>query len=333
MSQVSMSNELFRSTADTHSSQHVLTNYLSKNPLNIQFKCFRSLHTIAPAVNQVYWATQNNSLHHLMVANPGRCHNNKMGYCGNVRGNLAECGCEPLDRKKDPYIRRNYENDVIARALSIIKEQKRGSNQPFDLRIAFFSSGLLAGEQSLLFRLLEKLKNEGYKGKITVFFIDSDYASAIAKSSSIHPLLGSDFGICYEGDRNQSLEALGGRQDFQQFIDEVSGALPSTITLEGYIFGDAQDYAAAWERDPASYANDIVTGADIAPRQEELNKLYSILTGLRRQSRRVNENSITLLKVASSNNGMVVPQICKTNNVETKCNQIAQQSLFEWLFS
>lgn len=161
----------------------------------------------------------------------------------NQRGNLYECGCTTLNRLTDEGrdARLKFENQVIAQALSLVNQSR---SIPFHLRLGFFCSGGLFGEQVLLFRLANELKKRGFRGNIELFLIDKCYDRLLDSSVAITP------------NNKHSGPAV------KQFLNELNGGLPKQITVSGVFFKDSNDYIRLAERDDR-YKHDLFVGADI----------------------------------------------------------------------
>lgn len=159
---------------------------------------------------------------------------------GNRRGALAECRCETLNRLTHPARRTAYEDRVIAKVL----EMGGDTTAPFHFKLAIFASGGLLGEQILLFRLLDKVKDRS--GTLEVFFIDQCYEPMIRDATH----------------RATFEEALGREESVQQFLREFCHCLPSTLTLRGTFFASARSYLQM-ARMNLLFKHHLLIGADI----------------------------------------------------------------------
>lgn len=98
-----------------------------------------------------------------------------LGPGANRFSHMAECSCPALSRTLHPNIRKQYEDEVISRALKAISAQ----SQPFCFNLAIFAAGMLFGEYSLLIRFLNELHRRGLKGKLHLAIIDGTYRQSI----------------------------------------------------------------------------------------------------------------------------------------------------------
>ncbi|KAF3363392.1 Uncharacterized protein PHSC3_000001 [Chlamydiales bacterium STE3] len=219
-------------------------------PINISFLCIRNASKIDSSVKKIYQAIVKGQAARLLAANPHGCAaGQNIGHCGNVRGSLAECKCYILDRKRDPRLRHVYENSVIQQVLGLIGDNKHN----FEVRIAMFATGQLHGEQCLLIRLIDFLKNNDYRGAIHISLIDTDYKGSIAVSySATQTPAGQTF---------PWTQLLGHRKDLEQFVVELSLCLPPSITLSGAVFESAKDYM--FKAQQFGYKHDLMIGADL----------------------------------------------------------------------
>ncbi|MGR3952528.1 MAG: hypothetical protein QRY74_06545 [Chlamydia sp.] len=248
---------------------------------NIIFNCFREIDTIDERIASVYQNIINCNAHRDIAPNNGGCaHGAVTGPCGNMRKKLSECRCEALNRKTHPDIRREYENCVIA----VVMKSVRKTSGKFHFKLAVFASGHLLGEQILLFRLLDQLKKEKKSGVIDLFFIDHCYRPAISKS-----------------DKN----ILGREGSIEQFLVEITQALPKNIAVSGGFFDDAQKYIAL-ARKNKNFQHNLLIGADI----EGLNKIMGdIGTGAGTGE----HEPITLIKRDLGANS-TRPEVCKLDS-------------------
>jgi hypothetical protein len=176
-----------------------------------------------------------------MVSNPEGCGPKEVaGHCGHKRGLLAECRCTALDRIDNPGLRYEFENRVINKILSHPKIQAslRPGGVPFKFNLAIFCSGMLLGEQILLFRLLDSLNQTNAAGTINLFLIDRIYKYPM-KTGNV--------------DKAPYLK---------QFLEEICSCLPPSLEIKGTIYGEADDYINQAQRD-ATFKHDLVIGSDI----------------------------------------------------------------------
>lgn len=270
-------------------------------PLNISFRCSRSTSTVDASIRNIYNTIVQGNVHTLLTVNPWQCAvNNNTGHCGNVRGALAECKCWVLNRKDKPGIRKDYEDSVISKVLSITGQ----NNKQFNVRLAMMATGNLLGEQCLLIRLVEALKKANCGGTIHVSLIDLDYKASINTSHAVaHLPLEHPF---------QWTQLLGHRKDFEQFVIEMSLCLPPTIVLMGEIFGSSEDYVLKAQKIPG-YTHDLMIGADIEELSELMDEVNQIAT-------RTHFPAIALVK--RSENNKPVPKLCQIKDGREVCKNL-----------
>jgi hypothetical protein len=221
-------------------------------PLNLYFKCQRTAkdNEVDTSVAHLYKTVVAGKAETLMKANPNGCaHNIVTGFCGNMRGDLSECRCDALDRMKHSIRRTKFEDEVIKEILDILKPNKEN----FHFNLALFATGGLHGEQVLLLRLIDALKSDGYKGNIHISLIDTVYKPNIEAGYQV---------FCQKMQKFQWDKLIGDRKDLKQFLAEISLCLPSTLSLEGRVYGSSDDYVLR-----ASHCmhnrHDLIIGADI----------------------------------------------------------------------
>jgi hypothetical protein len=274
------------------------------SPFSISFQGSRNYPIPHPKITETYNKIIRGQAGELLVSNPNRClPNHVSGNCGDYRDNLTECRCEALNRKKFPIRREVFENEVIRKALTIIAND--GSN--FYFHLALFACGGLHGEEVLLFRLINELKNSGYQGTIRISLIDTTYKTAIEESAKTRKL-GSQF--------NWDL-LIGNRKDLKQFLQELTLILPPGIILEGSCFGSSEDYIQH-SKFSSRYLHHLLAGADIE------NTVEHIVV-INKQACITREPPIVLLKKAVLTNGIPQerPEICFLFQYEQpKCYQL-----------
>lgn len=240
---------------DVHSSVMVGSTFVDKKrekPINILFKCVRQHPLMNCKVADVYCAAVHGNAHLLLTQNPNSCGEGDVAkHCGHYRGKLTECRCDTLDRIQHPMRRLQFENKVIQAALAIIAQQK----ESFVINIAIFASGGLHGEEILLFRLFHELRKKQLKGKITLFFIDTDYKKNIEATKQVYHLSKRVSSFSW-------MMNVGCREDLAQFLHEVSLCLPPEVVVEGAVFGDSDNYIMSAQKNDA-YKHHLLIGADI----------------------------------------------------------------------
>ncbi|HEY5259192.1 MAG TPA: hypothetical protein VIJ46_00980, partial [Rhabdochlamydiaceae bacterium] len=253
--------QLFQNN-DIHSTL-VTTDFSRQKPYGISFQCSRiqppgrdpNMIYIHPDIFGVFLrAVQGKAHEDMQPNNTGTCSGADMRHCGNRRGDLAECRCEDLNRKTKPYIRHQFENDVIGRVLTHRKiEQSLSSKTPFQFNITIFCSGRLLGEEILLFRLFHALHNKGVSGTINLRLIDRlEYAPAIEL-----------------GDPEKALNQHG---YLRQFLTEICESLPPSIKVNGTFYAEADVYSAQVSRE-ARLKHDLLIGADMEGAHEHMPKM------------------------------------------------------------
>lgn len=261
----------------------VKTNFSGHQPSSISFICSRN-QPISNDPNRIYInADVFNVFRNAvlgksdedMVGNPGQCSEKGKRHCGNVRQYLWECGCDDLNRKLNKFYRLHFENDVIS---SIVNSQKivnaQNAQTPFQFNLAMFCSGGLLGEEILLFRLINELRNREMSGTINLFLIDWEYKSAINR--------GNPDGL------------------IDQFLREVCGSLPPSIKVNGTFFGDDDDYIQMVQVN-SQFKHDLLIGADPEGAEKLMGKISQ------RASIFFEQAPIVLIR---SNRG---PSICRIN--------------------
>lgn len=203
----------------------------------LSFQCRRFKAIKDPRITQIYQDALNSRAN--TFVRPNCTYNNHFGDCGNTRGYLTECRCPILNRQTNFEARRNYENDVIN---SVIKLAEHLTH----IKLGVYCSGRLLGEEILLFRLLDRLQREGFKGEVELFFIDTEYQKAINSANLTHSLE----------------ESVGGAKYIEQFLEEMCMSLPKDISLKGSFFGSDHDYILAAETNQA-FKHHLLIGADV----------------------------------------------------------------------
>ncbi len=253
-------------------------NLSAKTGSNILFTCNRTRDGIDARVANVYQNAVLGKGHVNIDPNSEGCGLGAVtGHCGNLRGRLSECKCETLDRKTHPKIRFEYENRVIDAVMQSVRET-RGK---FHFKLAVFASGHLLGEQILLFRLLNQLKKEGKSGIIDLFFIDHCYRPAI-------------------NSLNENILSREGA--IEQFLVEITRALPKNIAVGGGFFDDADKYIKL-ARENENFQHDLLIGADI----ESMN---DIMGGIGTGAGTGRHDPIVLIKRGLQGN-QERPEVCK----------------------
>lgn len=277
-------------------------------PINMRFICTRKVDFIDSSIKELYQIIVAQKAHLRLTEKPSICHTNAvMGHCGNSRGALTECACESLNRLTSPELRNRYENEVIDAAARICAKTPKG--QPIQLNIAVFASGGLHGEEVLLIRLIDCLKNLKFKGTINLFLLDLQYRDNIGKAGS--------FTLKNKIDpprENFSWDHfIGDREDLSQFVTEISLCLPPTIEVYGFVFSDANDYI---KRAQAKYEfrHDLLIGADI---ENEM----ALFNHIKKQTFRIpNEPGLVLIKDSN-----LLPRMCtvpSSSSQEIDCSLI-----------
>ena len=270
-----------------------------QKPLNMRFACRRQSNHVDPNILNIYQQAIVGLSRGSLKTNLTGCWTGRISkYCGNSRGELFECSCEILNGIKYPQLRHQYENKVIDAVLNIIYSDPLLRS----LNIAIFASGGLFGEFVLMVRLIDRLKNIGFNGTIELFLIDQQYRDNINKAYDFDP------STCSNG--FPWVNFLGGRQDLAQFLQEISLCLPSTIQVNGAVFGEADDYINRALKD-SRFRHDLLIGADIEDTQ-------AIVSKLKLQAQRNNVPGIVLIK---QNNQ---PKICeiKSSSGQFFCSAI-----------
>ncbi len=241
----------------------VRTDFAQKRPYGISFECSRiqppgldqNTIYINRGLYEVFLKAVQGKAHEDMRPNTtGTCSGADMRHCGNRRGDLAECRCEDLNRKTKPYVRHQFENEVIGKIVTHPKiEQSLSSKTPFQFNIAVFCSGRLLGEEILLFRLFHALHNKGVSGTINLFLIDRlEYAPAIGLGDSA--------------------KALNQHTYLRQFLTEICEGLPPSLKVNGTFFAEADDYMAQASAN-AQFKHDLLIGADMEGAHEHMPKM------------------------------------------------------------
>lgn len=219
----------------------------------LSFKCVRTCATVDPRIADIYNRAVKGKAHKDMTPGSSTCHSD-FGVCGDYRGYLTECRCFSLRRIEHPKLRKAFEDTVIDRALSILRKKPEGSRS---LDIAFFASGHLFGEVTLLFRLFARIRQEGLNPcSINIKLIDTVYTQALSQP--------------------EASDVLEAHKSINQFIREMSQTLPKGVILTGQVYAGANAYAAA-VRSTQSSKHDLLVGADTTEQEEmaELNKVAS----------------------------------------------------------
>ena len=224
-----------------------------QSPIGLQFQCRRFSREIDPQMYPVFSRAVNGTAHLDMRSNPLCSHDNVLSGCGNRRNALTECRCEVLDRVAHPEIRLEYENQVIDVVTEQIKNQGQGQ---FHFKLAIFCSGELLGEEVLLFRLFQKLKEMGASGTLELFFIDRCYQSAIQ---------GATHSTNFEN-------AVGNQGYISQFLQEISKCAPSSVQITGAFFDDSESYIQLAKSRP-TYQHHLLIGADIETANFDMGKI------------------------------------------------------------
>lgn len=268
--------------------RHQIT--MIQRPLNLRFACSRQFDAIDPRMVGIYHQAIQGGAHRSLTHSDATCSAGKVSkHCGNSRGHLYECACETLNRTSYPRLRHQYEDMVINKALGIVREDRHLRS----LNIAIFASGGLHGEFVLMARLIDQLKKAGFHGTIQLFLIDREYSQHIENAFYFNPSA--------HPNGFQWSEFLGGRQDLAQFLSEISLCLPTTIEVNGAVFGDASDYIARASKD-SNFRHDLLIGADI-------ENSGTIVSQLKQEAQRRNEPGIVLVK---ENNK---PKICEVKPI------------------
>lgn len=275
---------------DTRSA-NVTTNFFRRD--SISFQCSsvqpyggdKSKVYIHPEIFNVFKNAIQGKAHENMVANPDFCIQGDKGHCGNRRGDLAECRCEDLNRKKNPHIRHQFENNVIEKILDHPKiEQSLSSGSPFQFNLAVFCSGRLLGEEILLFRLFNALHNKGVSGTINMFLIDrGEYGPAIAL-----------------GDASKALRQ---HKYLNQFLTEICGCLPPSLKVNGTIFAEADHYISQVQSD-GRFRHDLLIGADMEGAYKYMPKINSEASMTSGQ---------TPLVLVGKSDGISIPSVCEVS--------------------
>lgn len=244
----SFNNEATTSSYDTYAANAKLSTKQASSLRYITFQCasvpeFLKDKTIQGVYNNII----KNQSHLDIDASPHpQCGTQyPAGDCGYRRKFLTECRCTTLSRLLAPIVRKKYEDKVIATLSQILKDKKMSpfSNQPFELNIAVFGSSFLLGEEILLFKCIDMLKQSGAKGTIRLFYVDNCYANLIQQSD-------------YSG-KNQTQE----KNLIEQFIRETSQSLPEGIRVEGAFFDHTEKYIQAAKQNN-HFQHDLLIGAD-----------------------------------------------------------------------
>lgn len=273
-------------------SVRVKTNFSYQRPYSISFQCSRiqppggdpSTIYIHPEIFNVFMNAIQGKSHEDMIPNDkGICESGNKSHCGNRRGDLAECRCDDLNRKTKPYIRHQFENDIIEKILYHPKiEQSLSSLGSFQFNLAVFCSGRLLGEEVLLFRLLHALHNRGVSGTINVFLIDrGEYGPAIAL-----------------GDSSETLKR---HRYLQQFLTEICGCLPPLLAVNGTIFAEADHYIAQTKAD-VRFKHDLLIGADMEGAYPYMSRINSEAS--------MHSEQKPLVLVGKSD-GVGIPSVCE----------------------
>lgn len=153
-----------------------------------QFHCSRSNGPVATKIYPIY-----------KNAVEGNAHLN------DERGALAE-NTVPVDRKTDPQVYLNFENQVILALTDSLKS-------PFELKLAIYNPGQLLGTEILLFRLVDYLKRKDASGEIRLFLIDYSYNTSLSDVNYV-----------------------------SQFARDICLALPSSIQVQCTFFASREEY-------------------------------------------------------------------------------------------
>lgn len=254
-------------------SAYVKTNFYRQIPYSISFQCSRSyphgtdtskIYIRSEIIFNIFKkAVEGKSDEDIKANDCAACIGADMGHCGNIRGDLAECRCEDLNRKIKPHIRNHFENKVIEKILGHNKiKQSFNNGKSFQFNLAIFCSGRLLGEEILLFRLLNKLHNLKASGTINLFLIDRmEYTPAIKVGDP--------------------LKTLSQCKYLDQFLREICECLPPTLKINGTIFAEAEHYIAQAEKD-IQFRHDLLIGADIEGTQKIMSDISlkaSVATG------------------------------------------------------
>lgn len=255
---------------------NVTTNFSHQgSPCSISFYCSRiyppnldsNTLYLNPRIHNIFESAVKGRAHENIEPNEsGVCSlpGSVAGHCGNMRGYLAECRCEDLNRKIKPYIRNHFEKKVIDKILKHYKiTQSLSSGRPFQFNLAIFCSGRLLGEEILLFRLLNELYSRRASGTISLFLIDREYTSAIRLGNSS--------------------TALHQNQYLIQFLTEICGCLPPSLKINGTIFAEASHYIDQAQTE-ARFKHDLLIGADIEDTQvimDEISSKAAVIRGQR----------------------------------------------------
>lgn len=209
-------------------------------------------------------------------------HNEVAAGCGNLRGTLAECRCEVLDRKRYPNMRTDYEDRVIRMVLDLVKTRVS------HLKLAIFCSGRLLGEEILLFRLFNQLKGKAL-GRLQLFFIDRCYSGAILKQAP---------------------------EDYMsQFLTEISQYLPKGMKCDVTFFGEADDYMSLAESRGETFKHDLLIGADIYSSEAEIEKNNRQVAEIAKRAGLRQIHPIILTQVKKGAAGPFEGQICRVNDL------------------
>ncbi|MCE5316230.1 MAG: hypothetical protein LLG04_02550 [Parachlamydia sp.] len=92
-----------------------------------------------------------------------------MGRCIFYFGNLMECSCETLDRKKTDH-RDQYEKQILDLVEDMVE-----NNDMKEINFCIFGAGLLFSDFVLFTRMLDVLKTMKWKGNLRLHFIDHNY--------------------------------------------------------------------------------------------------------------------------------------------------------------
>ena len=240
------------------------TDFDGRQPVSVSFECSRiqsplsnsSTIYINPDIYSVFINAITGKAHEDMTGNPYSCSSEyEAGHCGNMRGHLAECRCEDLNRKTKPFMRLQFENHVIGKIVnsSKILNAQRDKTQ-FQFNLAIFCSGGLLGEEVLLFRLFNELRKKSVSGTINLFLIDKCYKKAIET-----------------GDPSQAINL---QKDLDQFLREICGCLPSSLKVNGSVFGEASEYITSAQSD-SRLKHDLLIGSDIEGTEKIIAEISS----------------------------------------------------------
>lgn len=212
------------------------------------------------------------------------------GECGDRRGELTECRCPTLSRMKHPELRQVFEDKVIQRAVAILKSQSEGKRS---INLAFFASGKLFGEATLLFRLFDQLKKENIACEVNIKLIDKCYETAL--------------------NHNTAEDALRSDRSLDQFVNEMCQTLPKNVTLSGQVYSSDNAYIEAAKVQP-EIKHDLIVGADIENLKGIVAKIHNAA------GRRPNEKPLVLIK-GPNRFGAEIPAICgvKSDGNLTDC--------------